>query len=224
MALWAIKSFNYLTNEINCPYNFFVRKILLSLVTIVIAAVIVVKSSLSLFSNTETSNSNTFAAGTLDLTVDSAANGQNTVKFTVANMKPTDTQTGTYTLNNIGSLAGYLDLESISVTNNENTRLEPEIQAGDLTDGPGELQDLVDLKIFIDANGNGVLDGAETYIYNNKAGSLAANYDVNQFIGAAMSTYLTVIAAWPNQINDNRAMGDDLTLNMTFELGQTTGQ
>jgi len=200
------------------------RKILLSLITIVVVSAAVIKGTQALFSDTETSTGNTFAASTLDLTVDSTTNGQNTVKFTVANMKPTDTQTGIYTLNNIGSLAGYLDLESISVTNNENTWLEPEIQAGDVTDGIGELQDLVDLKVFIDANGNGVLDGAETYIYNGKAGSIAANYDVNQLIGAGATTYLTVIADWPSQTNDNRAMGDDMTINMTFELGQTSGQ
>ena len=200
------------------------RKILLSLITIVVVSAAVIKGTQALFSDTETSTGNTFAAGTLDLTVDSTTNGQNTIKFTVANMKPTDTQTGIYTLNNIGSLAGYLDLESISVTNNENTWLEPEIQAGDVTDGIGELQDLVDLTVFIDTDHDGVVDGGETVIYNGKAGSIAANYDVNQLIGAGATTYLTVIADWPSQTNDNRAMGDDMTINMTFELGQTSGQ
>lgn len=200
------------------------RKILLSLITIVVVSAAVVTGTQALFSDTETSTGNTFAAGTLDLTVDSTTNGSNTVKFTVANMQPTDTQTGIYTLNNTGSLAGYLDLESISVTNNENTRLEPEIQAGDLTDDAGELQDLVDLKVFIDTNGNGALDGAEAYIYNGKAGSIAGSYGLNQQINAGATTYLTVIADWPNQATDNQAMGDDMTLGMTFELAQTTGQ
>ncbi|KKS78728.1 MAG: hypothetical protein UV54_C0053G0008 [Candidatus Beckwithbacteria bacterium GW2011_GWA2_43_10] len=200
------------------------RKILLSLIVIAAVSAAVVKGTQALFSDTETSNDNTFAASSLDLTVGSTTNGQNTVKFTVANMKPTDAQTGTYTLNNIGSLAGYLDLESISITNNENSRLEPEIQAGDTTDGAGELQTLVNLEIFVDTNNNGVKDGTETDIYNGKAGSIAANYDVSQSIDAGATTYLTVIADWPSQVNDNQAMGDDMTVNMTFELGQTTGQ
>jgi len=194
------------------------NKIILSLVTIFAVAAIAAAATAAYFSDTETSTGNTFAAGTLDLTVDSTINGQNTVKFTIGNMKPTDIQTGIYILNNTGSIDGYLDLESISVANSENGILEPEQQAGDATVDTGELQTLIDLIIWIDADNNGLPN--ETLIYSGKAGSVAGNYDVDQVIAASGNTKLGVRVDWPSQANDNQAMGDDMTLNMTFELLQ----
>lgn len=78
------------------------RKILLSLLSIVLVSTVAVGATKAYYDDTETSNGNTFAAGTLDLTVD-GNNGTNTVKFTIANMKPGDQPKGTYTLNNVGS-------------------------------------------------------------------------------------------------------------------------
>jgi len=56
------------------------KRIILSLVTIVAVAAIATGATVAYFSDTETSNSNTFAAGTLDLDVN-GNNGVNTVKF-----------------------------------------------------------------------------------------------------------------------------------------------
>jgi len=56
------------------------KRIILSLVTIVTVAAIATGATVAYFSDTETSNSNTFAAGTLDLDVN-GNNGVNTVKF-----------------------------------------------------------------------------------------------------------------------------------------------
>ena len=197
------------------------NKIFLNLISIFAVAAIAATATVAYFSDTETSTGNVFAAGTLDLDVDEN-NGNNTVKFTVSNMKPTDAQTGIYTLNNTGSIAGYLDLESISVANSENGILEPEQQAGDVTADTGELQTLVDLYIWIDTDNNGLPNEAQ--IYSGKTGSVAGSYDVDQLIAASGNTYLGGKVDWPSQVDDNKAMGDDFTLDLTFELAQTIGQ
>jgi spore coat-associated protein N len=124
------------------------KKILLSLFVISAVAIAGVGATTAYFSDTETSNDNTFTAGTLDLNVDGG--NTNVVKFTVANMRPGNQPKGTYTLANVGSIDGFLDLESIAVTNNENSCIDPETDAGDVTcDNPGasqgELQDVVNI-------------------------------------------------------------------------------
>jgi len=122
------------------------------------------------YSDTESTNNNTFTAGTLDLDID-GNNGANTVKFTVNNMSPGNQPKGTYTLNNIGTINGYLDLENISVVNYENACLDPEINAGDVTCGnpgqsEGELQDVVNLRLFIDYGCDGWISINDNVFYN----------------------------------------------------------
>lgn len=55
-------------------------------------------------------------------------------------------------------------------------------------------------------------------------GSVAGNYERNKPISAGGSTCITAIFDWWSTTSDNLAMGDDMTLDMTFELAQTTGQ
>lgn len=204
------------------------KKILLSLAMIAMVSSVAVGATRAYFSDTETSTGNTFTAGTLDLDVD-GNNGKNTVKFTVANMKPGNQPNGTYRLNNVGSITGYLDIESISVTNNENGCVEPETEAGDGTcnnpgAGEGELQNVVNLRLFEDNDCNGWIGAGETVFYNGMTGAVAGNYELNKQINASGTACVTALFDWWSTASDNLAMGDDMTLNMTFELAQTTGQ
>ena len=195
---------------------------------IVMVAAVATGATLAQFADTETSTGNTFGAGTLDLTAD-GNNGTNTVKFTVANMKPGSQPKGTYTLRNIGTINGYLDLESISVSNNENACIEPETEAGDSTcDNPGasqgELQNVVNMRLVVDRDCDGWIGGGDTTFYNGMTGSVAGNYELDEPINAGGQTCVTAIFDWWNTPSDNLAMGDDMTLNMTFELGQSAAQ
>lgn len=171
------------------------------------------------FSDTETSLNNTFAAGTLDLTAN-GNNGTNTVRFTIAGMRPGNQPTGSWTLANVGSINGYLDLKNITVTNNENGRIEPEVEAGDTTDGTGELQDVVNFRLYIDRDKAGGYSAGDIMIYNGPTGNIAGNYNQDELIAAGSDVRLVAVFDWWNTPNDNKAMGDDMTLNMTFELGQ----
>jgi len=174
------------------------------------------------FSDNETSNGNAFTAGSLDLNVD--GNNTNVVKFTVTGMRPGNQPTASWTLANVGSVPGYLDLESIIVSNDENGRIEPETEAGDTTDGVGELQDVVNLRLYIDKDKVGGYSTGDIMLYNGPAGDIAGNYNQNELIAAGSDIRLVAVFDWWTTQDDNKAMTDEMTLNMTFELAQTTAQ
>jgi len=202
------------------------KKILLSVFAISAVLALVVGATVAQFSDTETSNGNTFTSGSLDLDVD-GNNGTNTVKFTVTNFRPGNQPIGVWHLNNVGTLAGYLDLENISVTSEENSCLEPEIEAGDPTCGDpnqGEVASIVGLDMFFDVNCNGWFGAEDTKFYSGNAAGVASSYDTSYPIPAAGSACVTAQINWWSSTDDNKAQGDDMTMDMTFELGQTTAQ
>ena len=84
------------------------KKILLSLAIIGVAAAVVVGATSAYFSDTETSSGNTFTAGTIDLTL--GGTGATGVSFT--NMAPGDIESADITVTNDGSLAGWLGARS----------------------------------------------------------------------------------------------------------------
>ncbi|MCR4394800.1 MAG: CalY family protein, partial [Dehalococcoidales bacterium] len=118
------------------------KKILVALMIGALVIGLVGAGALASFSDTE-SSTNTFTAGTLDLTVNDQ-NGQ-TVQFSWSNLKPGDQPHQKYTLKNIGSVPGYLDIENITVESSENDLTEPEQEAGDTSADTGELDDVLNL-------------------------------------------------------------------------------
>lgn len=184
-------------------------------------ASLVVGATRAYFSDTETSTGNTFAAGTLDLNVDGG--NTNVVKFTVTDMKPGDTQTGTWTLRNAGSIAGYLDLHSIAQVHGAGTTTEPEL--AEENPDVGTLGSLLTANLFVDTNGNGVQDGVEPTIYSGSLGGMASEYpDLDLSLAAGATNYVTLVLNWTPSANDNKGQGDTVNLGMTFELGQTLAQ
>lgn len=178
------------------------------------------------FSDTETSNNNTFAAGSLDLTVN-GNNGTNTVGFNVTGMRPGNQPHGSFTLANIGSIAGYLNMSNIQVTNAENGCLQPESDAGDVTcdnpgDGQGELQNVINARIWVDRNGDGWMSAGEPVLYNGLLGSIPDHLTFNEPLSAGASTKIGVLIDWWSTPSDNQAMSDSAVLNMSFSLNQNT--
>ena len=200
------------------------KRILLSLVMIVLASSTAVGATRAYYFDNETSNGNQFTAGSLDLNVDAA--DEIVIKFTVTNMHVGSQNIGTWRLRNVGSLLGYLDLQNIVVTSSENGINDPEDEAGDTTVDVGELQDQVSLsKLFWDNDCDGWVGTGETSVYDGKVGSIASNYETNKALAAGAEQCLTgQFNWWNNGASDNLAQGDSFTLDMTFELGQTTAQ
>lgn len=202
-------------------------RIVKSFLTIAVVAAIAVGATGAYFSDEVTSIGNTFTAGTLELNVDGAHN--NVVKFNATNMKPGSQLKGSYVVANVGSINGYLDVESIVVTDTENGCNAAESLAGDVTcDNPGvgqgELSQVVNLRLFIDRDGDGWIGAGDTVFYNGKVTDLPTSFELNELIGAGGSTKIVALLDWWSTSSDNLAQNDTMQLDMTFELAQTTGQ
>lgn len=198
------------------------KKILASMVVITLMLLAIGWGTSAWFSDMETSTGNTFTAGTLDLKLDGG--DVNVVKFTVSNMRPGNQPKATYALTNAGSLSGYLDLENINVTDYENGRSEPEIEAGDISDGVGELSSVVNLRLFVDYGNDGWISVGDNVFFNGKVNTLPSSFDLNEPISAGGTVYIVALFDWWSTPNDNLAQSDSFVLDIGFELGQTTGQ
>ncbi len=198
------------------------KKILLSLLGIIVVIGLVGLGAFAWFSDVETSNGNIFTAGTLDLNIDGG--NTNVVKFTVANMRPGNQPKGSYNLKNVGTINGFLDLENIVVTSAENGRLDPEIAAGDTTDGVGELQNVLGVYLFVDYGKDGWFSVGDKVIYNGLAKDMPSNFELNEPLAAGADINIQGIINWWSTPNDNQAQSDSMTIGITFELAQTAAQ
>lgn len=196
------------------------KQIIVSIIIITAIISTTIKATKAYFSDTEDSSGNTFSTGTLNLTLDGA--NTNVAKFNVSGMIPGDIQTGTWTIRNTGSIDGYLDMHNIIQTHSPGTTTEPELTVED--PDVGSLGNLLNINLFVDANNNGILDSGETTIYSGLLNGLASSYDANIPFSAGSTNYITMAVNWLTSPNDNKGQGDVAQLDMTFELGQTTGQ
>ncbi len=172
------------------------------------------------FNDTET-GTNTFTAGTLDLTID-GLNGT-VATFTASNLAPGSQPKHKYTLANIGSINGYLDIDSVTVQSLENTIWEPEAQAGDVTSPEGELDNVLNCRLFLDYNGDGWYSAGDVYFYNGLVSGLAAAapFDLDELMPAGGGTdFIVELYDWWNTALDNQAMSDSLVIDIVFSLGQ----
>jgi len=187
------------------------------------------------FSDTETSNGNQFTAATLNLTLNDTPDGQNRVQYTVDMMKPRDQINpegwGSFELHNTGTVAGFVDIHSISLQALENGITEPEAEAGDTSADVGELQNVLNLRLWVDADGNGWMGDAtvEPVLFNGRLKDLPSDLNANIPIPAGATVKLGVLFDWwsapvGDTVTDNVAQGDTCVLDLTFELGQEAAQ
>lgn len=180
------------------------------------------------FSDSETSNGNNFTSGNLDLNVDGG--NINVVKFNVSNLSVGQQGGGVYRLRNVGDISGFLDFHNITVTNQENDLLDPEAEAGDITLGTGELQDLMSYSLFRDYDCHGNFSTGDYYIYgafevNTPLVGIASDYDLSIPLAAGEEICIASQYKWyDNGASDNQGQTDSVQLDLTFELGQTAAQ
>lgn len=188
----------------------------------------------SYFSDTETSNSNQIAAGTLDLNLNGGNSNVN-IQTGLTNKAPGDQDlTGPYaTLKNVGSLVGEFDIKFYLATNTESAG-STEYEA----DGsPGELGANTQIAPWIDLNEDGDFDvGSDIALKSDlTAVTTALQWDtVNNFAVTNPSrTWNAVIAnVTANQqfriylpwkvltTAGNTIQGDSYTLSIDFILEQ----
>lgn len=218
------------------------KKIVVSLMVIVVVLVLIGGGTYAMFSDTETGSGNTFTAGTLNLQVGSA--DPTTETIAIANLKPTDTgNAANWLVKNLGSLSGTLTIATSAITNNENTRSEVEIAAGDTTDNVGELGTLLKVAFWMDTDKSNDWSSGDYYLKSDgskvawQSGESALpagaydvlnNYDTKSWTGVQAATAVTdagkfrVEYEWPDGgSGDNVAQSDSCVFSITFVLNQS---
>lgn len=174
--------------------------------------------------DTETSAPNTFTAGVLDLEI----GGVGTTGFDVGGLNvgsQINSGYGHWVCNNVGNIPGYLNICDITLTNKENGRVEPEIEAGDTTGGNpgvgnGELQNVLNLRLLLDLNGDGWQQAGEPWLYSGPMNAVPSSLTFDYQLVAGGTVYIQPIIDWYNHDNDtdSQAMSDSVELSVTFCL------
>lgn len=242
------------------------KKIIISLSIIGAVAAIAVGGTIAYFSDTETSTGNTFTAGTLDLKVDGADDVLPMV-WDANNMKPgTVYNAGTVEVLNDGSVSGKVTLMVSNVVSDENGELEPELSYSgtgarygrdlpntevdptgyDNNTGYGELWDQMNLKFYVDANNNGVMEWNEPVIWDGMALDMTSYYSIpvnanlfpanqgfDETLDPGESFHIGLLVTFFNDtsspmssqpqfngLNNNMTMSDDAKFDVVFGLEQ----
>lgn len=199
-------------------------KIVLSLIMIIAVAVIAIGATGAYFSDTETSNSNTFAASVLDLNVNNT--DTNVVMFAVSDVVPGATGNQQIVLNNVGNLNGFLDISFANLVNDDVSCNEPESDV-DTNCGDGEVGELannLDILTYIDQDENDIYaSGTDELIYNGKALNIVGE-KLSDYSLTASSSKDFLIEWSVNSDVGNIIQSDKVGFDVQFELAQTAGQ
>jgi len=213
-----------------------VKKILFSLMAILLAVGLVGAGAFAYFSDTETSTGNTFTAGALDLVVVTTGACSNAGKITVneqgdgfnddvvfTDLAPGDSGSITWTITNTGSLPGMVMIHRTMSNDVDGVNTEPELalEPGATASTPGELDDNMWLSSTV------TIDGTTTFTptpYENWM-SLEGTYSSDQFDNLPKplpaGSVLVVTYNWSIDSGvGNIIQGDTFTLNLEMTLDQ----
>ena len=199
------------------------KKILVSLMIIALVCALIGTGVYLAFSDTETSASNTFAVGTLDLEVDDE-NPWASFAFNVSALKPGDTGSVSIKLENVGTIDGTtLTVDLTNLVDAPGTTPEPEIIFNpDL----GELSANMDIVMWEDdgAGGgianNGILDGGEATLYSGKLNAEAGPYTVTGGLAILPAVKYVGISYSIDSGVGNVIQDDSCTFDIEFVLTQ----
>lgn len=181
------------------------KRILTSLVIVLLASTAVIGATRAYFSDTETSTGNSFTAGKLDLELGAGT----PMPFSVANLYPGQTGTGKVTLTNTtGSLDGDLDVKIANMVQAENGLIEPELAAGDYDNG-GDLDLSFVIAAYIDVNGNGTFDAGDYQLAYNGQKAVYPGFWGGSFNYSSVSSMLT---GWNDIITMTAGQSVDLVI------------
>lgn len=179
------------------------KKMLLSVLIIGVVATVAGAGTWAAFSDSETSDGNTFTAGTLDLKL----NGLDGITgFSIGDVASNaQGNAGTITVKNAGTISGNLVVSSANIVEDENGMNDAE-QAVDSTAADGELGSAITISIY---------DGANLLYQGSVAGLSDAN--LVTLAGAEEKT-LTINYA----VSDagNEIQSDILEFDLAFTLNQ----
>ena len=207
------------------------KRILIAIMSIVLVAGLT-GGAFAYFSDTETTNSSTFAAGTLDLDY-AGGDDLGTAYFALTNKAPGESGNASQTIKNSGSLPGELDITISAITNTESTGTTEYEGLGS-----GELGANATLALYVDVDESGTwttgdigLDANGTY-YSYSAGDADLQYDTfNTYDSASWDNVYNglmaagaqdaVVALWAIDGSvGNTIQGDSASFTITFTLEQ----
>ena len=179
------------------------KKILVSLIIIGVLGLAIGWGTYAYFSDTETSEGNTFTAGTLDLKVD-GKDDPLPVYFELSDVKPGDSGSKDIVLKNDGTLDGKAYIHFKNVVDSPGTTPEPEP-----TPDNGELSQNLWIKVSVDSTT--IVEG---FLSNIKSNS----YELGIIAGGSS---LTVTIEWSigSGVGDV-IQGDIVTFDIEFSLEQ----
>lgn len=211
------------------------KRILLSVFSISLALVLAVGATVAVFSDTETSEGNTFTAGTLDLKVDGEDDGSTVAHIELSDMKPGDTAQYQWTLSNTGSLSGQPWIEIVNLVDNDNNCNEPESDVdgscGDPGPGEGELSPNLlmqinaagstgyehpNAQVCFDASGTGRICPLDFWASYGQVGQS----EVWEVIGPGSSTAPMVLEFSIPESVGNIIQSDSVEFDIVFHLDQ----
>ena len=167
------------------------------------------------FSDTETSSNNQFAAGALDLKVDTE-NPWTSTKIDLSGLKPGDGGYVTCTLYNDGNLdASNLIVNFTNLSDSEGTNPEPEVD----TTEPGDLSANLDIVVWVDTNNDGVKDVGENELASGKLNALSWTTNDAGSLDAGSTTYVSISYSIDSGVG-NDIQGDISTFDIEFVLNQ----
>ena len=196
-------------------------KIIASLIAIAAVAAVAGGATVAYFSDVETSNANTFSAGTLNLQLD----GDATEKFEFKGVKPTDTGAKTWDLKNTSTDVDGVVTITDAVTGHEDgchgAESTVDTDCATLTTA-GELSPAINVVLCEDATGNGVCgETGDVQLYSGTLADLVAGPIATVELDAAADKKVTMTWIAPeNGANDNKWQGDTATVDLTFTLNQ----
>ncbi len=177
----------------------------------------------ALFTDTETSATNTFTAGTLNLTV-GGADGTAFESFSLDNLGVDGQVTGgkTWTIVNTGSVPGELTFAMNELTNFDNGCNEPEAlvdtTCGNPGPGEGELGDNMVVQVLLDGE-----EVVSTNLATANQGQYASQWETNAgtvTIPAGESVTVTMNWATDPANYTNVIQSDSLTFGLQFDMVQ----
>lgn len=192
------------------------RKVVGGLGAIGAAAGLGAGATVALLSDTEQSTDNTLSMGTLNLQTE--GNESATTTLDVADIGTGASGRAATTVNNVGSLDGFLNFDVDEIRNLENGINEPESDAALENGGPpGELSQYVTLQLGYDDNGNGNFNAGEVVVDGALDGMENVQFNPNVPIPASSSTEFFV--DWEiDPEAGNEVQSDAVEIDFTFEL------
>ena len=209
------------------------KRILMSMMIIMVVAGMIGGGVYAAFSDTETSSGNGLAAGTLDLDVDGVDSPP--AMFSITNMKPGDASSDFAVLSNSGTISGTLGISLSTITNvggSGGTEYE---------DGIGHLGGVATIAIYIDVDQSGTWTAGDVNLLSDLSkvthtGTETLDYQtIDSYSGDSWTSIVTLAGSLtppPDAVNlviawnipsgaGNSIQGDSVSFSVTATLTQS---